>query len=258
MATVSLRLYAELNDLVSADPDAPGCLVRKRTVSHGQTVKDLIEAAGVPHTEVDLVLVNGESVGFDCQVRDGDRVSVFPVFESLDVGPVTRVRAVPLRQTRFAADVHLGKLARYLRILGLDTAYRTDWDDAVLIETALCEKRIILTRDRGLLKRAVVDHGYLVKEACPRAQLVEVLARFDLTRSLRPFTRCPCCNGPVSAVSKAEVSSGLPERTAALVNDFKRCVDCGHVYWQGAHQGGLSELLRLAQEVDGAPDSGPI
>lgn len=258
MATVSLRFYAELNDLAGGGLSELGSPARERAVSRGQTVKDLIEAAGVPHTEVDLVLVNGESVSFEYQVCDGDRVSVFPVFESLDVGPVTRVRAVPLRETRFAADAHLGKLARYLRILGFDTAYRTDWADAVLVEAAQSEKRIILTRDHGLLKRAAVDHGCLIRETCPRAQLVEVLTRFDLARSVRPFTRCPRCNGPVSAVSKAEIGSSLPPRTAALVQEFKRCQDCGHLYWQGAHQRGLNELLSLAQRVDRAADNSPI
>jgi len=249
MGTVTLRFYAELNELAGRDRGGSRALDVERTFTVGQTVKDLIEAAGVPHTEVDLILVDGISVGLDHRIGEGERISVFPVFESLDVSTVTRVRSVPLRQTRFAADVHLGRLARYLRLLGFDTAYRKDWDDAALVETALREKRIVLTRDRGLLKRAVLDHGYLVRETHPRAQLREVIARFDLSHTLRPFTRCPRCNGRVSSVPKSEIILLLPTRTASAVDEFRRCQECGQLYWQGAHQRGLDDLVALARSA---------
>jgi uncharacterized protein with PIN domain/sulfur carrier protein ThiS len=247
MGTVTLRFYAELNELVVRGARSPGSLTLERSFGVGQTVKDLIEAAGVPHTEVDLVLVSGEPVGLDHRVREGDRISVYPVFESLDISSVSRVRAAPLRQTRFVADVHLGRLARYLRLLGFDTAYQNDWDDAALLRTALSDRRILLTRDRGLLKRAALDHGYLVRATDPRAQLREVVARFDLAAGLRPLSRCALCNGRLSAVDKADISSLLPERTAAAVDEFRRCEDCGQLYWQGAHHRGLAELIALAR-----------
>lgn len=250
MGTVTVRFYAELNDLVSAGGSGREL---ERQVGPGETVKDLVEALGVPHTEVDLVLVNGEPAPLGHRLQDRDRISVYPVFESLDITAVSSVRARPLRQTRFVADEHLGTLARYLRVLGFDTDYRSHWEDADLVEVALREKRIILTRDRGLLKRAVVDHGYLVRETRPRAQLVEVVRRFDLAGNVRPFSRCPRCNGEVAAVAKSEVLAVLPPRTAGQVDEFNRCLVCGQVYWQGAHHRGLAGLVELATGV-GAED----
>jgi uncharacterized protein len=238
--TVHIRFYAELGDLLP--PKWRGRdIARSRGV--GQTVKDLIEAMGVPHTEVDLLLVGGRSVAFGYRLRDGDRVSVYPVFEALDISSVSKVRSKPLRVTRFVADVHLGRLARYLRIVGFDTAYDKAWGDAELAELAIHEHRILLTRDRGLLKRAMLDHGYLVREQSPRAQLAEVVQRFDLAASLRPFTRCAVCNGEVRAVAKVAASSLVPARTSRHYCDFWRCECCGRVYWKGGHYRSLMALV---------------
>lgn len=240
MGRVFVRFYAELGDLLAPER-------RGRQFEHpfpvGGAVKDLIESLGVPHTEVDLVLVDGCSVDFSHPVGNGERVSVYPVFEAMDVGSVTRVRAQPLRRVWFVADVHLGKLAGYLRLAGFDTLYRNDWSDEALVEVALRERRIILTRDRGLLMRGAVTHGYLVRHASPREQLFEVLERFDLWGGLRPFTLCSLCNSPVEPVDKAEVLSELPPRTALHYQEFWRCTGCGRVYWKGAHYRSLERLF---------------
>lgn len=201
--------------------------------------------------------MNGHPVGFAHRLADGDRVSVYPVFEAFDISPVSPVRPRPLRVVRFAADVHLGRLAGYLRLGGFDTLYRNDWDDRELAETAVAEKRIVLTRDRGLLMRAIVTHGHLVRETRPRAQLTEVLERFDLWSSLRPFTRCSVCNSPVEAVPKEEVVSELPARTARFYDDFRRCSGCGRLYWQGAHHRSLLRLFSRGEAVeDGTGEPG--
>lgn len=239
-ATVHIRFYAELNDLLAPRRRGRECA---RTCAPGATVKDLIEASGVPHTEVDLVLVNGRSVTFSRQVGEGDRVSVYPVFEALDISPVVLLRPRPLRVTRFAADVHLGKLAGYLRLAGFDTLYRVDWTDRELAETAVAEHRIILTRARGLLMRSIVTHGYLVRETDARAQLAEVLSRFDLRGSLAPFSRCSVCNGLIEQVEKADVAVKLPPRTARDYDVFWSCRDCGRVYWRGSHYRSVSALF---------------
>lgn len=126
MGTVLVRFYAELGDFLPAERQGREFAVE---FSAGRTVKDLIEGLGVPHTEVDLILVDGRSTGFGHLLADGERVSVFPMFESLDVSGVTQVRAVPLREVRFVADVHLGRLARYLRLAGFDTLYGNRWSD---------------------------------------------------------------------------------------------------------------------------------
>jgi uncharacterized protein with PIN domain len=240
MGTVRIRFYAELCDLLP--PHRQG-----REFEHpfpaGGAVKDLVEGLGVPHTEVDLILVDGRSVGFSHPVDDGARVSVYPVFEAVDISRVTRVRPQPLREPRFAADVHLGRLAGFLRLAGFDTLYRNDWDDRDLADIARTERRAILTRDRGLLMRASVMHGHLIRHRTPRAQLKEVLERFDLCGSLRPFSRCSLCNSPVEAVAKEEVVERLPARTAQRHDEFWRCTGCGQVYWQGAHFRALQDVF---------------
>ena len=216
-------------------------------------MKDLIEAMGVPHTEVDLILVDGSSVTFGHQLSEGERISVYPVFEALDISPVSRVRPRPLRTTRFVADVHLGRLARHLRILGFDTLYRREWSDGELADCAVREHRIVLTRDRGLLKRASLDHGYLVRQADAREQVIEVVDRFDLGGALVPFTRCPLCNGTVHPVEKSEVIARLPPRTARHYQDFWRCGGCGRIYWKGGHYRSLEALVAHVRACVGAP-----
>jgi uncharacterized protein len=251
LATVRIRFYAELGDLLPAGQRGRDFQL---SCAAGGSAKDLIEGLGVPHTEVDLILVNGASVGFDHPVHDGDRLSVYPVFEALDISPLNRLRPQPLRVARFAADVHLGKLARFLRIAGFDTVYRNDWSDERLVETALAEHRIILTCDRRLLMRSAVTHGYLVRDRRPRVQLREVLDHFDLWSAMRPFSRCPVCNGGVEAVAKAEVLAGLPPGTAATYDEFWRCEGCGQTFWRGAHVRSLATLLESGPRGAGATE----
>jgi uncharacterized protein with PIN domain len=234
------RFYEELNDFL-----APA--LRKRAFAYAfngtPSVKDAIEALGVPHTEVDLVLVDGESVDFTRRLTGGERVAVYPVFERLDISPVTRLRARPLRETRFVLDVHLGKLARYLRLLGFDTRYRNDYDDAAIIGLARAESRIILTRDRGLLKHGAVTHGYWVRATAPRQQLAEIVRVFDLRAGARPFTRCIRCNGELQRVPKSAVAERLPPRVRAHFEEFAQCRDCAAVYWPGSHYDRLRRLV---------------
>lgn len=241
MGTSSFRFYEELNDFL---PPAR----RKREFRHSfkghPSVKDTIESLGVPHTEVDLILIDGVSVSFGRQLFGGERVSVYPVFEALDISPVTRLRPEPLRRPSFVLDVHVGRLAGYLRLLGFDALYRNDYDDTEIIRLSLAEHRIILTRDLGILKNRIVTHGYWLRSQRPLEQLREVLGRFDLRRAARPFTRCPVCNAPLERVAKATIESLLPEKTRELYEEFSRCTACGKIYWKGAHYEKLVELVK--------------
>jgi len=199
------------------------------------SVKDVIESFGIPHTEVELVLVNGESSDFSRLVRDGDRVAVYPVFESLDITPELRVRPQALREPKFALDVHLGRLAAYLRMLGFDSQYRNCAGDAELVRISAEQERILLTRDRGLLKHSAVTRGYWLRETDSRRQAAEVVRRFDLARRLRPFTRCMACNESLRPVSKVEVHERVPPPVAARHEEFRECPACRRVYWEGSH-----------------------
>jgi uncharacterized protein with PIN domain len=237
-------VYASLNDFL---PARQRQVTWTHVVNGHPSVKDLIESAGVPHPEVDLILVNGLSVAFDYRVRSADRIVVFPRFRTVDVGPLTRVRPHALPQLRFVADVHLGKLARYLRLIGLDTAYRADADDAALAEIAEREGRILLTRDVGLLKRRQVIHGYFLRETRTPQQLVEVLRRFA-PPDVRPFSRCLRCNHLLQEVEKSSVDAALLPRTREHYERFQACRGCGRVYWKGSHWERLTRAIEAARD----------
>jgi uncharacterized protein with PIN domain/sulfur carrier protein ThiS len=226
------RFYAELNDFL---PQEQRFTEFVHSFADAATVKDRIESLGVPHPEIDLILVNGEPVDFDYRVREGDRISVFPVFESFDIANLSGLRPEPLRQPRFVLDVHLGRLAAYLRMLGFDTHYRNCASDEQLAATSRDQHRILLTRDIGLLKRSAVTHGYFLRETDSRRQAEETIRRFDLARLVRPFSRCMQCNGVLAPVAKENVIRRLPPRTAELYDEFQECPDCGRVYWKGGH-----------------------
>ncbi len=247
MPQVFFRFYAELNDLLPAE---------KRQVTFAQpfkdrvTVKHLIESLGVPHGEVDLILVDGEPADFGHIVAADERISVYPVFESLDVGELNRLRPRPLRESRFVLDTHLGQLASYLRLLGFDTLYRNDYDDPELAGISHEQGRILLTRDRGLLKRKIVSHGYVVRQTDPAEQLLEVVERFDLRGQFEPFRRCLRCNGLIEAVDKAAVVDQLPANTRRYYDEFRQCADCGQVYWQGSHYQRMRTFLKRTLGVE--------
>ena len=244
---VEVRAYAELNDFLP--PESRGVAVRRPFRSH-QTVKDVLEAMGIPHTEVDLILVNGSPRGFGHRPSAGDRIAAYPTFEALDIGPTARLRPVPLRDPRFAVDVNLGRLARLLRVLGFDVWWSSDADDATLAEVSLDEQRILLTRDRGLLKRRAITHGLFVHSQHPEEQTLEVIRRLDLGQRLAPLTRCLHCNGELAAVSKDEVIDQLEPLTRQYYEEFSRCVECARIYWAGSHLARLIGLVeRLRQQL---------
>ena len=243
MPRASFRFYAELNDFLPAER-------RQADFSHAwhgrAALKDILESFGVPHPEIDIILVNGQSVGFDYLLSEGDQVSVYPVFEALDVTPLVRLRPRPLRETRFVLDVHLGRLAAYLRMLGFDALWSRTWEDAHLAGCSHDEQRLLLTRDRGLLKRREVTRGYCVRATRPREQLQEVLARFDLGGQARPFTRCTICNGMLVRIEREAARGAVPAGVAERHEEFTRCEACGRVYWAGSH---YDRMQRLAEEV---------
>jgi uncharacterized protein with PIN domain/sulfur carrier protein ThiS len=241
MSRAVFRFYAELNDFLPLVRRSGSAFAHE--FSGNVSIKDMIESLGVPHTEVDLILVNGISVDFRHIVRDGDSISVYPVFEALDIHPVLRLRPEPLRVPRFLLDVHLGRLAAYLRLLGLDTIYRNDFTDAELARRSAAERRILLTRDRGLLKRSAVTRGYCVRSSTPREQAREVVDRFDLRASIAPFRRCLSCNGLLQPVEKQLVWDQLPRGTRERFDVFYRCRDCGKIFWPGSHYARLQALV---------------
>lgn len=246
MSTAEFRFYEELNDFL-------GPSRRKRTFRHAfadnATVKQAIEALGVPHTEVELILVNGVPVDFSHRLEEGDRVSAYPMFESLDVTPLLKLRPEPLRVIRFLTDAHLGALAKGLRLLGFDTRHAGDLTDAEIASISALERRVVLTRDRELLKRKQISHGCYIRPSDPKLQLAYVIQRLDLRRTARPFTRCVECNGSLAKSTQAAVANRVPDGIARRFRRFWACTGCGRVYWRGSHYRSLS--MRVAGALEG-------
>jgi len=226
------RFYAELNDFLPPEQ-------RNRQIEFSffvsPTIKDAVEGLGIPHVEIDLILVDGHSVGFSHRLALGERVYVYPVFKTLDIPPEIRLQDRPLRCPAFAADVHLSKLARRLRLLGLDTLYSNTFTDQELVKISTKEGRILLTRDRVLLKHGSLTRGYWIRSVHAQQQAIEVLRRYNLAHQTSPFTRCPACNGQLKPVAKSDVMDRIPPRTAAWLNDYVECATCLKLYWHGSH-----------------------
>jgi uncharacterized protein with PIN domain len=242
---VTIRFYEELNDFLPP-------VKRKKDIDFEfpgrRSVKDLIESFCVPHVEVDLILANGKSVNFSYIVNDGDRISVYPVFETFDIGTVTRLRPAPLRDPRFVLDVHLQKLARRLRLLGFDVDYQPDRDDAELADIAERENRILLSRDRQLMMRKKVTRGLYVRNTDAEKQVNEVLDRLDLRGRCRPFTRCIECNGAIESLDvtdggSSDLADRIPPGVRSWCREYYRCRGCGRIYWKGSHYEKLKKRL---------------
>ena len=240
MVTARFCFHDELNDFL-----LPGQRRREFAVpcARNATTKHMIEALGVPHTEVEAILVNGQAAGFDRLLRDGDRVAVFPRIASSGGGPPPRLREWPLPVIRFVADSHLGGLARLLRMAGFDTLYRNDYQDREIAGIAGREGRIALTRDRDLLKQRGISHGCYVHSLKPARQFGEIVARLDLARSFRPFTLCLECNAPVRKIAKETVFNELPESVKVNHENFTICDHCRRIFWEGSHWRRMRQLL---------------
>ncbi len=207
------------------------------------SVKDTIEATGVPHAEVDLILIDAEPADFCALLEGGERVAVYPAFTNLDVAPEHRLIPPPPDVYRFVLDVHLGRLARYLRLAGFDTLYSNNYSDRKIVELAQRDERVVLTRDTGLLKHNAVTRGYWPRNTAPKQQLTEVVERFGLHPHFTPFSRCMMCNGLVRTAKLSEVRDRIPTRIAQDFDRFSVCDDCGRVYWSGSHYDKLAALL---------------
>ncbi len=245
---VILRFYEELNFFLRPEQ-------RKRDIAHAfsgrRSVKDLIESFGVPHVEVDLILVNGESVDFSYIVCDGDIISVYPEFETLSISNVQRLRPLPLREPRFVLDVHLEKLARRLRLLGFDVDFSRGRDDGELARIAERDKRILLSRDRQLMMRKIVSRGLYVRSTDPDGQVAEVLERLQLRDLCRPFTRCVACNGMIGKFDaddpgSRDAAAGIPPGVRSWCREYYRCAGCGRIYWKGSH---YERLIKRVEKI---------
>jgi uncharacterized protein with PIN domain len=233
MVTATFRFHHALNDFLS--PQRRECEFSVPCARQA-TTKHMIEALGVPHTEVGLITVQGQVAGFEQRLQDGDHVAVYPQAGLPDTA----------QEKRFIADAHLGGLARLLRMAGFDTLYRNDLRDREIADIALREHRIVLTRDRDLLMLRDITHGCYVHALRPEQQLVEIMARLALTSTVHPFSRCLECNAPLQAIAKSLVLSRLPPIVQTSHEHFTHCTRCDRVYWEGSHWQRMQHLLDAA------------
>lgn len=233
MVTATFRFHHELNDFL-----LPQRREREFSVpcARQATTKHMIEALGVPHTEVGLITVQGQVAGFEQLLQDGDHVAVYPHVGMPDTA----------QEKRFIADAHLGGLARLLRMAGFDTLYRNDLRDREIADIALREHRIVLTRDRDLLMLRDITHGCYVHALKPDQQFVEIMARLALSNSINPFSRCLECNTPLQAIAKSQVLPRLPPIVQTSHKHFTHCSRCDRVYWEGSHWQRMRHLLDAA------------
>jgi uncharacterized protein with PIN domain len=243
MPKATFRFYEELNDFL------PGH--RKKTDFEAEfvgkrSIKDMIEAMGVPHTEVDLILANGKSVDFKYILQGGDRISVYPVFESINIEGITRLREVPLRRSRFIADSNIRDVVKYMRALGLDVYFDPSLSHMEIIEVSRNEKRIILTKSKNLLKFAQVTHGIYLRPGTTAEQIKRVVDALEIRDKVSPFSRCLCCNTPLETVSKEVVEDRVPPKVRASCNEYTYCRSCDQVYWKGTH---FMKIKRVIDQI---------
>ncbi|WP_148254436.1 Mut7-C RNAse domain-containing protein [Aidingimonas lacisalsi] len=249
MATAEVHFHGELNDFQPRERQARPFTY---TFDRRAAIKDVIEALDVPHTEVDIILINGQSVEFGAILHDGDRVAVYPWSTEPPVPNPQHLRPRPPAHPRFVLDTHLGRLARYLRLLGFDTRYRNDYSDPELAACADEEARILLTRDRGLLKRKRIALAHFVRNDDPWRQLEEICAQFSLHDTFAPFTRCAHCNGTLQPVDKARIIDRLAPKTRRYFDHFLQCDGCRQIYWEGSHVEHMHGLVARLKRHRGA------
>lgn len=242
-----IRFYEELNQYIHKSDQKTDISVN---IEKGTTVGALIESLGPPGSAVDLILVNGKPKGFDYILRDNDRVSVYPVFERLNIESVSVIPHSPLRQLMFVCDVHLGRLAKYLRMLGFDTLYSNLYKDEQLIRISNAQNRILLSRDRQLIQDKHVTRRYLISHADPEEQIREIISYFDLKNNIAPMTRCLKCNGLVRPVAKEAVRPQVDKPVFERNEEFCECMECGKLYWKGSHYDAMMQWIRKVLDSD--------
>jgi uncharacterized protein with PIN domain/molybdopterin converting factor small subunit len=238
--TASLSFHAELNDFLSKKDKFQKI---EHRFDNPPIVKDSIEALGVPHPEVAVIKANNKTVGFDYKVNEGDSIEIFPHLYHTDIQPIKPIK--PDGKPKFILDVHLGGLARYLRMVGFDTLYNNeDWGDKYIADTGGEENRIVLSRDIGLLKRSSVIYGYYVRKKDSMKQFIEIAERYSLRSYFTPFTTCIKCNGQIASVNKNEIIHLLEEGTKNEHNEFWQCTSCQQIYWKGTHFIKMEKLIQ--------------
>lgn len=242
------RFFDELNDFLPLNR-------REQLIPYDLNgpvaAKHPIEALGIPHTEVGAILANGQAANFFYRVQAGDNLEVYPTAGEMETASITQLRSALSAPPRFILDNHLGRLATYLRLLGFDALYPNEFEDEKLAQVSGAEDRVLLTRDRRLLKRKVVVYGHWQRSKDPREQLLAVIKRYRLGAFIQPWQRCLRCNGRLRPVAKEDILERLEPKTKLYYHEFHMCRECRHIYWQGSHYEALKRFVEsIRQELD--------
>jgi len=237
------RFYGSLN-IFLRENKRYRCFVHR--VKGRPAIKDTLESLGVVHPEIDSILANGKSVSFTYKVNDGDLICVYPLNFKLNKRKLKHLQPKIPNPAKFVIDSHVGKLARHMRLLGFDSVYKRNFPDAHIVQTAIKEKRIVLTRDIGLLKNKRVQHGYWLRTTDPQRQIIEVLKFFRIFSKIKPFKLCLECNGNIKRITKSRVLRKLPPKVKKYYSQFYVCKGCHKIYWKGSH---YEVLLKLVNRI---------
>jgi len=245
MITVHLRFYEELNDFL---PPKLRKVRFEKKLKFSTTVKDIIESCGVPHTEVKLILINGKSTDFNYHINDKDDISLYPIFESIDISGLTKLESSLPEEVKFIAGRNVGKLVRNLRLLGFDVVHDQYAKNSEILRKMKEDNRILLTRDRNILMCNEVQYGCYIYSNEPFKQTVEVVQRFKLVDAINAITRCSLCNSLLEPVQKKEILHRLKPLTKKYFEEFVRCTRCDKIYWHGSHHIKLRQFIKRVEE----------
>jgi uncharacterized protein with PIN domain/molybdopterin converting factor small subunit len=246
MNHVSFRFYEELNDYL---PEGKRKVGFEYSFTGEVSIRDVFQSMEIPPDEIDLILVNQQSKGLDYMLQDGDRISVYPVFELFDLSGFSQLREKPLRNPRFICDVHLGRLCKYLRMLGWDTLYSNHYTPEEMIVLSRQEKRIILSRSYQLTRNKEVTRFYWIRSADPLEQIKDMINKLDLSNRAYPLTRCLNCNHKLVPVEKQEILHRLQALTAKYYSEFFNCPACDQIYWKGSHFENMLDFINNSIQI---------
>jgi uncharacterized protein len=213
-------------------------------IKEAASVKDIAESLGPPHTEMQLIVVDGKSVDLDYLIEIDCHIDVYTRLDAIELPQKIAIRPPYNAKPRFVLDTHLGKLANQLRMMGFDTLYRNDYPDDELADVSSQETRILLTRDIGLLKRKIVTYGYYVRSTDPKVQIIEVMTQYNMADRVTPFKHCISCNGTLNPVEKAAIIDQLPEQSARYFDEYHQCTACNKIYWKGSHYERMQDIIK--------------
>ena len=207
------------------------------------SAKDVVESFGIPHTEIGVMRANGREISFSHIVENSETIEISPLYAPIDVLTASLLRPQPLQNITFAVDDNVGKLASLLRMAGLDTYYVNTISDRELVKIAHHEGRILLSKDKDLLKRKMIVFGRLVRAITPKKQLAEIIQLYGLREQLQPFSRCLKCNDLLQPIEKQEIIDRLEPLTIKYYDSFHTCRSCGNIYWPGSHRERMLTML---------------